>query len=241
MSSVGALQGPSIPTDPESLAPRWHTAALITLMLAVAITGTWLSGHGGVAPRTEPPTSRIAVVYLPLLIVNFTLLAYVCRIGRSRNALRDLIGQPWSTKTRAVADVALAVAAFLLIEGAELSCAHWFGSGRSAGAAQILPHFTSERLAWIVVAVSVGFCEEVVYRGYLRTQMAAFARSVPLAVVFQGLLFGIAHGEQGLASASRLAVYGIGLGVLAAWRGSLVPGILCHVALDLVSGLGASA
>ncbi|HEX7668488.1 MAG TPA: CPBP family intramembrane glutamic endopeptidase, partial [Polyangiaceae bacterium] len=80
----------------------------------------------------------------------------------------------------------------------------------------------------------------VVYRGYLRTQLAAFTRSMPLAVVLQGLLFGIAHGEQGLAIATRVAVYGVGLGGLAAWRRSLLPGILCHVALDLTSGLGAS-
>lgn len=240
MSSMEALQEPSTPAEPESLAPGWHTAALIGLMVAVAVTGTWLSRHGGAPIQAEPPTSRVAAVYLPLLVVNFTLLVYVCRVGRPRNALRDLIGRRYRTRARAIADLALAFAAFLIIEAIELSFAHLFGSGRPASTSQILPHFSSERLAWLFVAASVGFCEEVVYRGYLRTQLAAFTRSMPLAVVLQGLLFGIAHGEQGLAIATRVAVYGVGLGGLAAWRRSLLPGILCHVALDLTSGLGAS-
>ncbi len=35
----------------------------------------------------------------------------------------------------------------------------------------------------------------------------------------------------------RLAAYGLALGALARWRRSLLPGILCHVAIDLASGL----
>jgi membrane protease YdiL (CAAX protease family) len=34
-----------------------------------------------------------------------------------------------------------------------------------------------------------------------------------------------------------MGVYGLALGLLAAWRGSLLPGIICHVAIDLASGV----
>lgn len=239
MSSAEALEQ-QIAHEPESLVPPWHTAALITLIIAVAVTGTWLSSHGGAFTREEHPTSRILAVYLPLLIVNFALLLYVCRIGRPRSALRDLLGRPWRTPTRALTDVGLALAGCVLIEVMEGVLARVVDGRRSAAVLQILPNSPSERLVWILVAVSVGFCEEVVYRGYLKTQLAALTRAVPIAVVIQGLLFGVAHAEQGLASASRTALYGIALGALAAWRGSLIPGILCHVGLDLVSGLGPS-
>jgi membrane protease YdiL (CAAX protease family) len=227
-------------TAREPLAPLWHTAALIALMIAVAVTGTWLSVRGGGRASDEHPASRIEAVYLPLVVVNLAMLGYVCVVGRPRSALRDLLGRPWRSPVRAITDVALALVGCLTIDAVEWAFARLGGSPRSVAVLQILPDSISERLVWILVAVTVGFCEEVVYRGYLQKQLAAFGGSAPVAVLCQGLLFGIAHGEQGLASASRLAVYGVALGGLAAWRGSLVPGILCHVALDLVSGLGAS-
>jgi membrane protease YdiL (CAAX protease family) len=101
----------------------------------------------------------------------------------------------------------------------------------------ILPHTGAERIAWVVVAASVGFCEEVVYRGYLQTQLAGWTGNVAAAIVAQAALFGLAHGEQGAAVAARFALYGVGFGVLARWRGSLAPGIVCHIGVDLAGGL----
>jgi membrane protease YdiL (CAAX protease family) len=240
VSSAEELHGET-GTAPEPLAPPWHTAALIALMLAVAVTGTWLSVHGGAArARGEHPASRIGGVYLPLVVVNVALLAYVCVVGRPRSALRDLLGRPWHTRMRAFTDVALALLGCVTIDTVEWAFARLRGTARNVTVLQILPDSTSERLVWILVAVTVGFCEEVVYRGYLQKQLVAFSGSAPLGILCQGPLFGVAHGEQGLASASRLATYGMALGGLAAWRGSLMPGILCHVGLDLVSGLGPS-
>jgi hypothetical protein len=88
----------------------------------------------------------------------------------------------------------------------------------------------------VLLAVSVGFCEEVVFRGYLQTQLTAFTGSRGLGIVLQAALFGIAHAEQGGASALRITGYGIILGGLAQLRRSLLPGIVSHVAIDLVSG-----
>ncbi|HEX3597493.1 MAG TPA: CPBP family intramembrane glutamic endopeptidase, partial [Polyangiaceae bacterium] len=94
-----------------------------------------------------------------------------------------------------------------------------------------------ERLAWVVVATSVGFCEEVVYRGYLQTELSAKTRSVTLGVILQAILFGLAHADQGPWSAIPLAIYGLAFGVMAYLRRSLVPGIICHVGVDLAAGL----
>jgi hypothetical protein len=85
--------------------------------------------------------------------------------------------------------------------------------------------------------VTVGVCEEVVYRGYLQTQLAAFTGRAGLAVVLQAALFGMAHGEQGLAVVVRFTLYGVVFGALARWRRSLLPGIAAHIGIDLASGL----
>ena len=216
----------------ERFAPRWHTAALIGLILAVAITGTVMTRLGA-RVRAPIDASRVAATYAPMLVVNGALVFYVCRFGRPRNALRALLGRGWNSVYRACTDVALASATWLFIEGVETSLSMW----RNGAPPDVLPHTVAQRTMWVGVAAVVGFSEEVVYRGYLQVQLTAFTRRVGVAVVLQGILFGVAHCEQGPGIALRFAVYGALLGALARWRRSLWPGILCHVAIDILGGL----
>jgi membrane protease YdiL (CAAX protease family) len=216
----------------ELLAPRWHTAALIALIVAVAVTGTVLA-HSGSPLATPSVGSRVVGMYLPLLLVNGGLTFYVCRVGRARNALRSLLGRSWDSMGRACTDLALAAAAWLVIEIVEAALA----TSRNAATVALLPHTVAERAVWVLVASTVAFCEEVVYRGYLQRQLTAFTRRASIAVLLQAFLFGIAHGDQGLAVALRFALYGVMLGALAGWRRSLLPGIACHMGIDIASGL----
>ena len=220
-----------------ALAPRWHTATLIALMLAVAISGTLLQRHGALqgAP-TRAVGSRIFAQYLPVLSVNWGLVLYVSRLFRTRNALPDLLGRRWQSWRRAAVDLTLALGVCLAIQLLQALYVRHFGVGRSAAVAALLPSTGAERLIWVFVAVSVGFCEEVVFRGYLQAQLAAFSGSVGVGIALQAALFGIAHAEQGWPMALCIAGYGVILGVLARVRGSLWPGIVSHVAIDLLSG-----
>jgi membrane protease YdiL (CAAX protease family) len=233
--------------DASAIAPRWHTAALVALIVAVAVTGSLL-GARGVSPAspspgaagTPGPGTRLLVLYAPLVVVEWSLAFYVCRVGRPRSALAALLGRGWRTLREALVDVALAAEGWLLVHAFEVAVVYLHGARTPAAVASMLPSTWLERLAWVVVSISAGFCEELVYRGYLQRQLAAFTRRPALALALQAILFGVAHAEQGLGSAARLAVYGLGLGALARWRRSLWPGIVCHVAIDLTSGfLGA--
>ncbi len=228
---------PPEPTDRGLVAPRWHTALLVALYLSVALAGTLLQGRH--APTSALPGShgRVVAAYLPLLLVQWGITFYVCRVGRPASALRGLLGAPWTSARRAVVDLALAAAGYGLIKATELAWSR-AGAGETAPSVSILlPHGVLEGLAWVAVAASVGFCEEVVFRGYLLRQFEAFTGRAWLAVVLQALLFGLAHGEQGPSAAVRIALYGVGFGALARWRRSLAPGIACHVWTDLASGL----
>lgn len=228
--SIDRLERAEQPVEP--LAPRWHTAVLISLMIAVAATGTLLArGEGSL--EAPSPRGRIVTAYLPLIVVNWGLTIYVCRVGRARSALRPLLGRGWDSVGRAATDLALAAATWLAVEAAEAAAGMW----RNAAVVALLPHGGPERAVWVLVAVTVGVCEEVVYRGYLQTQLAAFTGRAGLAVVLQAALFGMAHGEQGLAVVVRFTLYGVVFGALARWRRSLLPGIAAHIGIDLASGL----
>ncbi len=223
---------PARSTAPIVLAPWWHTALLVFLVLTVAAVGTALV-HGG---RTDPLAGEHGVDrYGPLLFVQWGLCIYVCRVGRAHSVFLDLLGVAWGGLDRALLDAALAIAGWLVIKSSEA----WLGGLQTPHATPtpaILPHTGADRIAWVVVAVSIGFCEEVVYRGYLQTQLTALAGPT-LGIVLQAVLFGVAHADQGLDTAVRIMLYGVGFGVGARWRRSLVPGIVCHIAIDLAAGI----
>ncbi len=208
-------------------------------MLLVAATGTLLAPRAGVAPAPAALTlsARLLGVYVPMLVVQWGLVLYVCRVGRPRNALPDLLGQRWANPRRAALDLSLALVGWGLLLACEVAWARLFATRAAPSVTTMLPQTWPERLAWVIVAASVGFGEELVYRGYLQTQLTAFTGSAGVGIVLQAVLFGIAHAEQGASTAARLAVYGLAFGALARWRRSLLPGIACHAWTDVASGL----
>lgn len=217
-------------------APIWHTALLIATIVGVAIVGSALSATGTAPPPPADASSRLTTVYVPMLLVQWGLVLYVCRIGRTRGVFRELVGRTWDGPARAAIDVALAVTTAFWIIAVNVAYTHLLGGDQGASAAAVLPQTRVERAAWVVVALSTGFCEEVVYRGYLRTALWGLSGSVTFGVMAQGALFGLAHVDQGFRAAIAIAFYGVLLGAVAQFRGSLVAGILCHALVDLLSG-----
>ena len=168
--------GPDAPV----LASPLHTAALVCVILAVAITGTLLQ-YAGVPVASpgahgSPTVTRIWAQYLPLLLVNGLLVLYVARLFRPSNALPQLLGRRWRGLADSAIDLLYAGVAFALIVALEALTGPLF-AGRNAALSSLLPSTEAERLTWLLVAPVVGFCEEVVYRGYLLVQLSAFTRS----------------------------------------------------------------
>jgi membrane protease YdiL (CAAX protease family) len=208
------------------------------LIVSVALAGSAMTASGAAPPAPSDPMARITAVYAPILVVQWGLVFYVCRIGRAPGVLSGLVGTTWVDARRAVTDCVLAAVTAFVIVAVNVAYTHLLGAGLDASTRALLPQTPQERVVWAAVALSVGFCEEVVYRGYLQMALSRWLRSVTLGVIAQGALFGLAHLEQGgvVRAAIPIAFYGVLLGALRRFRGSLLPGIICHVALDLVGG-----
>ena len=84
--------------------------------------------------------------------------------------------------------------------------------------------------------MAVGFCEEIIFRGYLQRQLAAWT-NLPLGMVLSAALFGLGHRYQGGSAQIVLAFYGLFFGILAEKRKSLRPGMIAHAWHDAFSGL----
>ena len=239
-----SLRAPIAPIAAPTLAPRGHTALLVALIVTVASLGVALSRYVVATPPSTEGSDRLASVYAPMFVVNVAMVLYAVRIGRGEWAEGWLIGTWPRTVKDAARDLAIAVALFAVIETAEWSWTVATASGLAADASRasssVAPTTATEHFVWLALAVVIGVCEEIVYRGYLQMQLGAFLRSPARGVLAQAALFGLAHLDQGASSAARVAIYAIAFGAIAQWRKSLLPGIVCHVGIDLFAGWGHS-
>jgi membrane protease YdiL (CAAX protease family) len=97
-----------------------------------------------------------------------------------------------------------------------------------------LPSTTQERRWWIVVCLTAGFCEEVLFRGFVIHYLhsSGFALGYGSALAISAAIFGLQHLYQGTGAFSTV-ITGLVLGVLFMVTGSLLLPILFHAAFDL--------
>jgi len=89
---------------------------------------------------------------------------------------------------------------------------------------------------WILLSISAGICEEIVFRGYLQNQFRAVTRSMAAAMILQGAIFGVAHSYQGWKQVIVIAALGVLYGALAAWRRNLLANMIAHAWSDIYEG-----
>lgn len=98
-----------------------------------------------------------------------------------------------------------------------------------------LPSTAEERLWFVLVSISAGVCEEILFRGFLIRyfQAGPYHLTVVFAVLVSCLFFGTAHLYQGAAGVFQTAFLGLLFAFLFLATGSLTWPVLAHVATDL--------
>lgn len=227
---------PSQPPDPrstQSVAPAWHTA----IVLAYLGLFTWLSA-GSVPEEGLPPGMSRVLLYVPVLLfqwILFGLCWWGLRLGGV--SVRGILANRWRGPVGFARTVAVAavfwVATFLLIaNGMDLLGFHEPEKIKQI-ATLLLPRAPLEYVVWVMVALTAGFVEEVVFRGYLQRQFTAWCRNHVAGIVLSAALFAAGHLYQGVGAASTIAVIGLAFGVLAYLTRTLVPGVYAHAWADL--------
>jgi membrane protease YdiL (CAAX protease family) len=99
----------------------------------------------------------------------------------------------------------------------------------------LLPRSATERRSFAWLALTAGFCEELLYRGYLLAVAVAVAPALGpwRLVLVSALAFAVAHTYQGVAGMATAGVLGAGFAVLFLGSGSLLLPVLYHVLIDL--------
>ena len=101
----------------------------------------------------------------------------------------------------------------------------------------VMPVSRVERHWWLLLSVSAGVCEELIYRGFLLEFLRGRLDGGPqlgltAAWLLSSIMFGTAHLYQGVAGIIKTTVVGLLLGMLAILTGSLLLPIICHVLID---------
>jgi membrane protease YdiL (CAAX protease family) len=222
----------------QPVAPTWHTAIFIVIVFGAAAFSA--QQHGERIVRHGHLFTYLFTMGWEWLLVAFVLW------GARKNGFtwKDLVGGKWKSPEDGLIDVAIAVgfwivAALILVLAA--AAAGLVSPDKLEAARRnvdiLKPHGAIESVVWVFLSITAGFCEEVMFRGYLQKQFTAWTRSELAALLLQALIFGAAHSYQGARLAFVVTVYGMLFGVLAVLRRSLRPGMMAHAMQDTLSGL----
>jgi uncharacterized protein len=232
MSSIPAP--PTLPptrsSDP-SIAPPWHTAVVLFVVLGFSLLNVHIDLRAIFGMRGRLPSYLFGIVF------EWATVAFIVWGLHRRNIrLSDVIDGSWARGLYVLRDVGLGIAFFLIFGGAVQVLIHVLNVRPPPGMLEKLPQTRVELIVWVFLSLTGGFCEEVIFRGYLQRQLSALTHSVVIGIVLQALVFGLGHGYQGWKLMSLIALYGTCFGVLAHWRRSLRPGIIGHALQDAAAG-----
>ena len=238
--------------QPGGIAPVWHTVVLMLMIIGVSLLGVHRHpGGAGIG------ASNRLLTYGLTACLEFVLLGWVVLGLRLRRIpLRSLIGRV-SNDFRSIAIdagiallfwigslMALAIVALMWVS-IQMTITHkplirTGPSGRPTIASsndeqaehaviQLAPANGKEIACWLAMCVLVGFAEELVFRGYFQTQFTRWARGAAWAgVLFSALMFGAAHGYEGVRAMFLLSVFGALFSGLALFRRNLRAGMFAH-------------
>src|SRR5580693_7435371 len=182
------------------LAPWWHTALMVLLIIGLSVAGVRQLRSFGDKPLH--------------LVANYSL----------------TIAYEWIL----AALIVLAVLGETLVK---ISGSHIDPQKIGDVTQKLAPVTGLEMMLFLVLSISAGFCEELVFRGYLQQQFARMGRRIWVGVALSALVFGGAHGYEGVAGVLLIAAYGAMFGVLALLRRGLRTGMIAHAWHDSISGV----
>jgi uncharacterized protein len=223
------------------LAPWWHTALMVLLIIGLSVAGVRQLRSYGDQPL------RLAANYSLTIAYEWILAALALwGIHMRKVPLRQLLGEQrpgargwWGDIGVALGYWAGAVIVLAVLGEAlvKISGSHIDPQKIGDVTQKLAPVTGLEMMLFLVLSISAGFCEELVFRGYLQQQFARMGRRIWVGVVLSALVFGGAHGYEGIAGMLLITAYGAMFGVLALLRRGLRTGMIAHAWHDSISGL----
>ena len=215
------------------IAPWWHTIGLLVFLLVSAIYGVSTAKY----PSPLPYTAR----FLLACMSKIALLGAVIGGVYHRSAfLRSTVLQrarPWSNEFGTglivyfigIVLASSAVAMRLLLHQPRKSV--------PPAVLAMFPHTTAEVLVWLVVSLTAGVAEEILFRGYLLRQFTAWTGRASVAIALLSVLFGVVHLYEGLPAVVALTLLSVLYCAVTLYRGNIRAVMIAHSLQDFSAGI----
>jgi membrane protease YdiL (CAAX protease family) len=107
--------------------------------------------------------------------------------------------------------------------------------GRLGAVEFFMPHTPAEHQWWLPLSLTAGFCEELLYRGFLTWLVASYV-GLPAAIGVVVVAFGLGHASQGRSGVIKTGLVGLVMSIIVVLTGWLVPAMIVHALLDIGAG-----
>ncbi|HEX5234059.1 MAG TPA: CPBP family intramembrane glutamic endopeptidase [Silvibacterium sp.] len=230
-----ASAGPDWPKPGRAVAPWWHTALFGAIVVGISILSSRQSktaGFGG--SHIKRYAFTIAWECLLALFAWWGL--------RMRGTpVRQVLGLRRSGMKEWARDFGIALLFWIIAivvlaaTATVLRLVHLIEPQKALLA--IAPQTLGQMLLWLALCVTAGVVEEFVFRGYLLQQFTSINGKLWIGVIASSLLFGAAHGYEGIGGMITITVYGVLFCLLAIHRRSLRAGMIAHAWHDSITGI----
>jgi membrane protease YdiL (CAAX protease family) len=215
-------------------------ASMTNFLILLAVLGSfplvlrWTGALSLAEISPQSPLHTRAFLKMCLVLTTFLWICFVIVLVGIRRAgritWRELVGARWNSSQAVIRDLGIACATFLamgiIANLANLVLGPW--QHDSAAFRSLVAQNGTEAFAFLAAALTAGFVEEFVFRGYLQKQCQALFGNTVLASALQVLIFTAGHSYQGWLRLVPVLLLGILLTGVALWRRNLVPGMIAH-------------
>jgi membrane protease YdiL (CAAX protease family) len=220
----------------EAFAPWWHSLLVLAGVAGLSVASAHEHGIPNLhIPELNPRLSS----YFTVILAEWSLVLIIWVPLKQRGrTLGTVVSGRWNSPLAFFRDIGLAIAFFAVVTiPLSLVINRLAPNVPDPATLMLLPKTVSELAVWLAMSVTGGFCEELVFRGYLAQQFGAWTGSRSLGVVAQAICFGVAHAQYSKGVMIGVAFLGLFLGLLCQWRKSLRPAMLVHGIQDALSGI----
>ncbi|HYF94566.1 MAG TPA: CPBP family intramembrane glutamic endopeptidase [Symbiobacteriaceae bacterium] len=191
------------------------------------------------APRDPRARTRS---YLATILTEWGLVALAClglyldKTPTGSIGLKPPVGVAasvtwWLTAAAVAGAIAITIQ---MLRRADLRAAYREGMGHIS---HLLPDTGGERALFAAVAATAGFCEEVLFRGFLPLYFVTVLPTLPFwaALLLAAVSFGVGHWYQGRRGIIQTGLLGLALAAFYFATGSLYGAMALHAIVDLIA------
>lgn len=220
------------------IASPWHTVSVLLILGYFAYRGGQAQERPSPLGGAAGASSTSFVLQYLLLIGAEILLVYWVWVGVHWRGvtLWDMLRGRWASWRDVLRDFGIALPFWIIWEAIALFGVRILYAESTPSNFYHVPSGAAEVAAYFLLCVVVGFCEELVFRGYFQLQFQHVTGSLAAGIALQAIVFGFVHTYKGWRQVVLIIALGVVYGLMAAWRRNLRANMITHAFSDMYEG-----